>query len=66
MIKSIAIISPRPTWLVSIPVGVGHLIPTEPVEQARVSLVREADPEGISGAAKHEAVGEGLLKPSNV
>lgn len=55
-----------PTWLVSIPVGVWHFIPTEPVERAGAALVMEADPEGITRAAEHQAVGEGLLEPFKI
>lgn len=52
-----------PTWLVSIPVGVRHLVPTEPVERIGGALIIEADPEGISRAAEHQAVDKGLLEP---
>jgi len=49
--------------LITIPVGVRHLIPAEPVEGAGAGLVMEADPEGVSRATQHQAVGEGLLEP---
>lgn len=55
-----------PTWLVSIPVGVGHLIPAKPVERARAALVMEADPERISRTAEQQAVGECLLEPLKI
>lgn len=51
------------TWLVSVPVGVGHLIPTEPAVRARAGLVVEANPEGISSAAEQQAVDVSLLEP---
>lgn len=54
------------TWLVSIPVGVGHFIPAEPVERAGAALVMEADPEGITRATEHQAVGKGLLEPLEI
>lgn len=54
------------TWLVSIPVGVGHFIPAEPVERPGAALVMEADPEGIARATEHQAVGKGLLKPLKI
>lgn len=52
------------TWLVSVPVGVRHIIPSEPLEGAAAALVVQADPERIAGTAEHQAVGEGLLEPS--
>lgn len=52
------------TWLVAVPVGVRHLIPSEPLEGAAAALVVQADPEGIAGTPEHQAVGEGLLEPS--
>lgn len=51
------------TWLVSIPVGEGNFIPAEPVERTGTTLIMEADPEGITRATEHQAVGEGLLEP---
>lgn len=53
-----------PTRLVSVPVGVGHSIPTEPLEGPRTALIVEADPERLSRAPKQQAVGESLLEPS--
>lgn len=52
-----------PTRLVSVPVGVRNLVPGEPAEGATTGLVVQADPEGVVGTAKHQAVGEGLLEP---
>lgn len=54
-----------PTRLVSVPVGVGDLVPGEPAEGA-TGLVVEADPEGVVRTAEHQAVGEGLLEPLKV
>jgi hypothetical protein len=34
-----------PTWLVSVPVGIGHFIPAEPVEFPRAVLVKQGYPE---------------------
>lgn len=52
-----------PTRLVSVPVGVGNLVPGEPAVGAATGLVAEADPEGFVRTAEHQAAGEGLLEP---
>lgn len=36
------------------------------MEGAGAALVTEADPEGITGATKHQAVGKGLLEPFKI
>jgi len=53
----------EPTRLVTIPVGVGHVIPSEPVEGAGAALVMEPDPEGTRRATEHQAICKGLLEP---
>lgn len=56
----------RRTWLVPVPVGVGRLPSAQPAEGAVTVPALKPDPENVPGATEHQAVGEGLLKPSQI